>query len=349
MATCYACPATPSIKIAKTSDPACVPCFLNWFEEDVHATITATKIFSRGEKVAIGVSGGKDSTVLAHTLAILNQRYDYGLELFLVCIDEGIAGYRDHSIREVHKNQSDLQLPLKILSYKDLYGWTMDEIVARIGPKNNCTFCGVFRRQALDRGAEKCGAFKVATGHNADDVAETVLMNLLRGDIARLQRSSTQVSGSEGGITRVKPFRYSYQKDVVFYAHFKKLNYFSVECSYSPNAYRGLVRNHLKAIERVSPRVIMEIVRSGEAVVVPQSEAPLIRRKCIQCNYTSSQELCQACRLLSGLNIGESTHDIVKSTKKAPVSTDSSAATSNGCGSGGGGDGCGCNNNSVDF
>lgn len=40
-----------------------------------------------------------------------------------------------------------VQIPLTICSYKDLYGWTMDEIVAQIGTKNNCTFCGVFRRQ----------------------------------------------------------------------------------------------------------------------------------------------------------------------------------------------------------
>ncbi len=48
-----------------------------------------------------------------------------------------------------------------MVSYKDLYGWTMDEIVAQIGTKNNCTFCGVFRRQALDRGAVLCRANKV--------------------------------------------------------------------------------------------------------------------------------------------------------------------------------------------
>ena len=85
-------------------------------------------------------------------------------------------------------------MPLKILSYDELYGWTMDRIVSKIGKKNNCevdvipasmgpnfptvgTFCGVFRRQALDRGAASLNVDHIVTGHNADDIAETVLMN----------------------------------------------------------------------------------------------------------------------------------------------------------------------------
>ena len=51
------------------------------------------------------------------------------------------------------RNEQQYQIPLEVVSYKQLYGWTMDEIVKEIGTKNNCTFCGVFRRQALDRGA----------------------------------------------------------------------------------------------------------------------------------------------------------------------------------------------------
>ena len=75
------------------------------------------------------------------------------------------------------QNQIEYGLPLKILSYNELYGWTMDKIVSQVGKKNNCTFCGVFRRQALDRGAAQLGVDHIVTGHNADDIAETVLMN----------------------------------------------------------------------------------------------------------------------------------------------------------------------------
>ena len=129
-----------------------------------------------------------DSTVLAYVLSELNRRHNYGLDLFLLSVDEGITGYRDDSLETVKRNEIQVPpcptagtlslsgpstvniivcsiqtfnlvsftipllqygLPLKIVSYKDLYGWTMDDIVKAIGLKNNCTFCGVFRRQVV--------------------------------------------------------------------------------------------------------------------------------------------------------------------------------------------------------
>lgn len=85
-------------------------------------------------------------------------------------------------------------MPLKILSYDELYGWTMDAIVEQVGRKNNCTFCGVFRRQALDRGAAMLGVDHIVTGHNADDIAETVLMNSALRQPCNLGRILTHFS-----------------------------------------------------------------------------------------------------------------------------------------------------------
>lgn len=62
------------------------------FETEIHDTIVNGKLFKPGNKVAIGASGGKDSTVLAYVLKTLNERHKYGLDLFLLSIDEGITG-----------------------------------------------------------------------------------------------------------------------------------------------------------------------------------------------------------------------------------------------------------------
>ncbi len=121
------------LKRPKTSEKICKECFFAQFELEVHETIVNNRLFTRGERVAIAASGGKDSTVLAHVLTMLNRRYDYGLELFLLSIDEGIAGYRDDSLDSVKRNQTDYHIPLLIVGYKELYGWSMDDIVRAIG------------------------------------------------------------------------------------------------------------------------------------------------------------------------------------------------------------------------
>lgn len=250
----------------------CRTCFLHVFETEVHETITSTSLFYPGERVAIGASGGKDSTVLAAVLKTLNERYNYGLDLCLLSIDEGIKGYRDDSLETVKRNAQQYNMPLVIVSYGDLYGWTMDQVVAQVGKKGNCTYCGVFRRQALDRGAAKLGIKHVVTGHNADDVAETVMMNLLRGDLPRLSRGTSIVTGSAASdIKRSKPLKYAYEKEIVLYAHHRQLDYFSTECIYSPEAFRGSARTLIKDLEKIRPSSILDIVKSGEdmALLVP--------------------------------------------------------------------------------
>ena len=207
--------------------PSCRPCFFAVFELEIHRTIVNHQLFKRGERVGIAASGGKgatakssrcaeigaDSTVLAHIMTLLNASYGYGLDLCHLSEDEGIEGYRDHSldvrlilprqlsdVQTVKRNSEQYSLPLKILSFDELYeGWTMDKVVKETGRKGNCTYCGVFRRQALDRGGTVLEVDHLVTGHNAgpslshrertltpsDDIAETVLMNGMSVDRSR--------------------------------------------------------------------------------------------------------------------------------------------------------------------
>ncbi|KAJ5678733.1 Cytoplasmic tRNA 2-thiolation protein 1 [Penicillium macrosclerotiorum] len=274
---CFNCKEARAVIIRpKNRHKLCRACFLEVFETEVHETVTNAKLFYPGERVAIGASGGKDSTVLAAVMKTLNERYGYGLDLCLLSIDEGIKGYRDDSLETVKRNAVQYDMPLEILGYGELYGWTMDQVVEQIGKKGNCTYCGVFRRQALDRGAARLGINHVVTGHNADDVAETVMMNLLRGDLPRLSRGTSIVTSSGASeMKRSKPLKYAYEKEIVLYAHHRQLDYFSTECIYSPEAFRGSARTLIKDLEKIRPSSILDIVKSGEdmAALVPR-EAP---------------------------------------------------------------------------
>lgn len=303
------------LKRPKTADALCKDCFYFVFETEIHHTIVEAKLFKPGSTVAVAASGGKDSTVLAYLLKVLNERYNYGLNFVLLSIDEGITGYRDDSLETVKQNRDDYGMDLKVNSYKDLYGWTMDEIVSKIGRKNNCTFCGVFRRQALDRGAQELKVDYLATGHNADDVAETVLMNVLRGDVARLSRCTSIITDSGDGIPRVKPLKYAYEKEIVLYAYYKQLVYFSTECTFAPNAYRGHARVLLKDMEKLDPTIIMNIIYSGEKLTIKETAKMPILTHCTKCGYASSQEICKACILLEGLNKGMPNLGVGKSSK----------------------------------
>ena len=309
----------------KNHQKLCKTCFLRIFEDEIHNTISANNLFYTGEKVAIGASGGKDSTVLASVLKTLNERHNYGLNLMLLSVDEGIKGYRDDSLETVKRNALQYNMPLHIVSYGDLYGWTMDQVVEQVGKKGNCTYCGVFRRQALDRGAAILGVQHVVTGHNADDMAETVMMNLLRGDLPRLSRTTSIVTatpaasgksdGSVSTITNVKrskPLKYAYEKEIVLYAHHKRLDYFSTECIYSPEAFRGSARALIKNLEKVRPSAILDIVKSGEDMA---KLAPGYEGRCMgNCEVTPSTDEGQegGCGNSNGRMVGKEMASIDK-------------------------------------
>ena len=130
----------------------------------------------------------------------------------------------------------------------------------------------------------------------------------MRGDISRLGRCCAikTLEQNEHTVPRSKPFKYTYEKEIVMYAYFKKLDYFSTECIYSPNAYRGYARTFLKDLENCRSSSIIDIIHSGESFSIQdlvKCKMPL-QRNCEKCQYISSNPLCKACMLLEGLNSG---------------------------------------------
>lgn len=144
-------------------------------------------------------------------------------------------------------------------------------------------------------------------------------MNILRGDLARLGRCTSIRTGNDEMTTvpRVKPLKYTYEKEIVMYAYFRKLVYFSTECVFAPNAYRGHARALLKDLERADPAIIMKIIHSGETMKYDKTASQKLPAltKCTRCGYVSSQSVCKACVLLEGLNKGLPRLGVGKSSK----------------------------------
>ncbi|KAF6077191.1 cytosolic thiouridylase subunit 1 [Phyllostomus discolor] len=306
---CASChKARAALRRPRSGQALCGTCFCAAFEAEVLHTVVAGRLLPRGAVVAVGASGGKDSTVLAHVLRELAPRL--GISLQLVAVDEGIGGYRDAALAAVRRQAARWELPLTVVAYADLFGgWTMDAVARSTAgsgrSRSCCTFCGVLRRRALEEGARLVGATHIVTGHNADDMAETLLMNFLRGDVGRLARGGGLGSPGEGGaLPRCRPLHLASQKEVVLYAHFRRLDYFSEECVYAPEAFRGHARDLLKLLEAARPSAVLDLVHSAERLALAPSARPAPAGACSRCGALASRALCQACALLDGLDRG---------------------------------------------
>lgn len=172
--TCSSCHAArAALRRPRSRQALCGSCFCAAFEAEVLHTVIAGRLLPPGAVVAVGASGGKDSTVLAHVLRELAPRL--GITLHLVAVDEGIGGYRDAALEAVSSQAARWELPLTIVAYADLFGgWTMDAVARSTAgsgrSRSCCTFCGVLRRRALEEGARLVGATHIVTGERRKGV-----------------------------------------------------------------------------------------------------------------------------------------------------------------------------------
>jgi len=145
-------------------------------------------MFSPDDHVAVAVSGGKDSLTLLMILHKLWKRFPR-TRITAVTVDEGIAGYREEAVDLATKYCKDLGIEHEIVSFEDLYGYGLDDFLkSKEERMTACSYCGVFRRKAINLAAKKVGANKIATAHNLDDIVQTYMLNLFQGDAERFVR-----------------------------------------------------------------------------------------------------------------------------------------------------------------
>jgi len=257
----------------------------------------------RGERIAVAVSGGKDSTVAAFLLKeTLGARRD--IEFCAITIDEGIEGYRPSAIPIVADNCRALDMEHIVVSFEESYGFTMDQVAEAERNMSSCTYCGVMRRAALNRAAKEWEASRLATGLNLDDTAQSILMNFSRGDVERLARLGPHTRSQPGLVPRIQPLRTIPENEVALYALAKGLRYHDLECPYASEALRNDYRELLAKLEDKYPGTRHSILKSYEEILdaIERAHPPANLRLCECGEPTASQSgMCKVCDLVASL------------------------------------------------
>jgi uncharacterized protein (TIGR00269 family) len=249
-----------------------------------------------GVRVLVGYSGGKDSTVALHLMHRLREaRPD--VELVALTVDEGIEGYRPDALRLAADVCRELGVEHVVRRTRDTAGFTIDEAQAADPEAAACGVCGVFRRRLLNDAARDIGADRVVTGHNLDDLAQTVLMNLTSANLDKLAKLAPHATTKPGFVPRVLPLRTVPETEVYLYAHLRGLRFHDQECPYAERAQRGVYRDVLYRLEEARPGTRHALLNVHEDLrpLLSQRLAERPLRPCPACGEPTSGARCKAC------------------------------------------------------
>ena len=272
--------------------------FIEYFEKRVKKDIKKQGKTPDNTKIGVAVSGGKDSIVALHLIHdIFSKRPN--IDVFAITVDEGIKGYRDESIKYAKKNCKKLEIDHFIVSFRDVIGKDLDEIASDKDELGECSYCGVFRRLCLNSKAKELGVKKLVTGHNLDDMAQSILMNFVNGDMKKLARLGPHKKVQPGLVPRMLPLRTIPEKENALYAILKGIEFHDGECPYSVSALRGEFRDIIDDLEFRNPGTRHSILNSYDAIkdILLEKYPPAELNKCKTCGEPTSQELCKVCLL----------------------------------------------------
>ncbi len=290
MRRCQRCGQKAVVYLPQHRLSLCKEHYIEWYLKRVESTIREFKMFGKGDRVLVAVSGGKDSLSLWDALCRLGYTAD-GLY-----IDLGIGEYSQRSRLACERFAKERELELYVLELRKEIA-TIPEI-KEVESRPTCSFCGQLKRYYMNRFAREKGYHVIATGHNLDDESATLLSNVLSWNMGYLSRQFPVLLEGDGFVRKVKPLVKFTEKENALYAFLSGIEYVEEECPFSEGASSIEYKKTLARMEEKSPgtklRFYMDFLRRLHPILQTQ-EVEL--RPCKVCGEPTTAEVCSVCRL----------------------------------------------------
>ncbi len=302
--TCAKCSKNAEFLLPYLGKGLCKTCFMQLQKQRISRNIKENKLIEDGDKIALAISGGKDSMVMLDFISQYIKYKDVKVKGFYV--NRGDAG-AEKSIEICKKNCAEKGIDFEVLSFEDNFDFSMKdmEVVAEKFGVNKCSVCGVLRRRILDATARKQGFNKVATGHNLTDESQSFLMNFARGDLNRFSSMGAKsLPKRKGFAQRIKILRRVPEKEIKAYSDYVGIEYNPKPCDCRVGSFRFNFMNHLEDMKKTRPGIEFSIVKIGDEIaeLVRGNASKKKVNKCKKCGELTSGEICQVCKYLDAKN-----------------------------------------------
>jgi len=284
------------INIRYANQRLCKDCFNEFFINRVRRTVESFKMFKPDERVAVAVSGGKDSVALLHALKLAFPKQD----IYAFYINLGIRYYSDHLQKKVIELAESLKVPLEIYDLRD-EGYTIDDFMLTKYGKKMCSVCGTIKRNIFTKLAMKVKADAVATGHNLDDTVSTMLSLFFAGDFEGIARLKPVLKPLiQGQPRKIKPLITTPEVEDLYYVALNELPVQECGCPHGEFTPIKGIKRYLDMMEEEQPDIKFRLLSVFRKKFIPlidkrkETEEKVV--ECKICGMPSSNEICSKCR-----------------------------------------------------
>lgn len=235
------------------------------------------ELIQEGDKIAVCISGGKDSFILAKCMQELKRHGQFDFDVEFIVMN---PGYKQENIDLIYENSKMLNIPVHVFE-SDIF-----DVVYKMD-KNPCYMCARMRRGFLYKKARELGCNKIALGHHYDDVIETILLSIFFSGEFKTMMPKLH-STNHPGMELIRPLYFIREKDIITWQNYNELKFlncacrFTEECEFDEEKSKRLFikklinslskeskyieGNIFKSVEKVNLETVLSYIDNGEVI-----------------------------------------------------------------------------------